>query len=227
MLYFLKVLLDSSYWFMNSLTPQPTVHTETHKGHFHLLTTLSRFTFSLNSPWWSSSIHLSPLWIPSVGVLGSQVMLTFSCLFSSIGESVNRMEGGLAVFLMGCQLSPYTWTLWILGIPQEFQRETGVLSLTWWTQHLEEKSWKIHWITPSSTRGGWPQPAPCSHDLSSQTQTYTCTLTNTNQAHFLISKRGFSGLVSVASWPRPYRGREGMEGVQGQKYSHKANWQEM
>lgn len=148
--------------------PQPIVHTETHKGHFHLLTTLSRFTFSLNSPWWSSSIHLSPLWIPSVGVLGSQVMLTFSCLFSSTGESVNRMEGGLAVFLMGCQLSPYTWTLWILGIPQEFQRETGVLSLTWWTQHLEEKILKdplnntlLHkgWVATACTLFSWPQLA--------------------------------------------------------------------
>lgn len=99
--------------------PQPIAYTGTHKRHFHLLTTLSWFTSSLYSPWWSSSIHLSPLWIPSVGVLGSQVMLTFSCLFSSIGESVNRMEGGLVVFLLGCQLSPYTWTLWIFGIPRD------------------------------------------------------------------------------------------------------------
>lgn len=82
----------------------------------HLLTNFLWITLIINNPWWSSSICVNPLWILRVGALGSQVMLTFFVPFRLHFRVSKQDGGGLAVFLMGCQLPSYT-SLWIFGIP--------------------------------------------------------------------------------------------------------------
>lgn len=158
----------------------------------------------------SSSIHLSPLWIPSVGALGSQVILTFF-LPSRLHWRVSKQDGGgLVVFLMGCQLSPYAWSLWIFGIPQETLWEMEVLSLTWCTQHWGEKPWRNNWITPPT-----PPQGMCGHSqhpvlmTSARKHKHTRAHSQTQTEPTSWFQKGFSGLASVASWPRPHRGREG------------------
>lgn len=48
---------------------------------------------------------------PRVGALGSQVMLTFFVPFCLYWKDGKQDGEDLVVFLMNCQVSPYTWSL--------------------------------------------------------------------------------------------------------------------
>lgn len=72
-----------------------------------------------------------------------------------------------------------------------------------------------------------PQAAPCSHDLCKHKHKHTCTHSQLQSRPTSWFQRGFSGLASVASWPRPYRWRERGKNGCGAKNTPPGQPQEM
>lgn len=149
-------------------------------------------------------------------------MLTFFCAF--LPTIVSKQDGG-GLFVGFLVTASFHLIHGFSGFLTFLQRHYRRWEYSPWPAEVSirrKKHWRNHWITPSPTGNGWSYPAPHSHDLSLQTQTYTLTQTKPTS----LFQKGFSGLARVASWPRPYRGREGMEGM-WPKILHKANQQEM
>lgn len=132
-------------------------------------------------------------------------------------------EGCLLMFFTG-QLSLCACSLQIFWIPQETLWKMGVLSLTWWTPHwgktlkepLNNTLPHKGWVTIACTLFSWPQLTNTNTHAHPQTWTKTTSW---------FQKR-FSGLANVASWPRHYRGRGGME-TMVPKILHQVGQQEM
>lgn len=89
----------------------------------------------------------------------------------------------------------------------------GVLSLTRWTRHWRKKPWRNHWISLPPPHKGWV--AIALHPVlmtSARKHKHTRAHSQTQTKPTSWFQKGFSGLASVASWPRSCRGREGLEG---------------